>query len=314
MRKAEKSDSLKNTVDVAEEKQNYKLPIDLVGLKDVELPINLTNKIQNSAQASLQVSLDNPLNRGIHMSRLYLLLHENFSKQPITFPLLKKTLSQGIKSQRGDSSSGHISLKSKWPVLRKALKSSVKGWREYPIYFEVNYSAKKKKFEFIAGGEILYSSTCPCSTSLSLNLIKNRFEKKLGSKKNFTREELLKYISAKDFLTATPHAQKSSAFFKVKLKESSLSGFSFIKLIDEMEERLGTAVQTAVKREDEAEFAKKNADNLMFCEDAVRRLTTLFKTKKEFSGYSLCVEHYESLHPFTVQSQITKGVKGGWSC
>ena len=311
LKKGKKLSSIKNAPDVAGEKQGYKLPIDLVGLKDVEMPVKLTNKIQNSAKISLQVSLDSPLNRGVHMSRLYLLLHDNFSKKPISFSLLKKSLSQGIKSQKGASSSGHISVKSRWPVLRKALKSSLQGWREYPFYFDVLYSSKKKKFEFIVGGEILYSSTCPCSTSLSLNLIKNHFEKKLSSKQNFTQKEILKSINDTDFLVATPHAQKSSAFFKAKIKESALTSFSLIKLIDEIEAYLGTAVQTAVKREDEAEFARKNAENLMFCEDAVRRLGSLFKTKKEFSAYSLHVEHYESLHPFTVQSQITKGFEGG---
>ena len=306
---------IKNAPDIAEERQDYKLPIDLVGLKDVEIPVKLTNRIQNSAQVSLQVSLDNPFNRGIHMSRLYLLLHENFLKQPIDFLLLKKTLQQGIKSQTGDSSSGHLSIKSRWPVLRKALKSSLKGWREYPFYFEVNYCSRKKTFEFVAGEERFCTlPPCPCSASLSLNLIKDRFEKKLGSKQNFTRKEVLEKINQRDFLVATPHAQKSSAFFKVKLKESALFGFSLIQLIDEIEDRLGTAVQTAVKREDEAEFARKNGENLMFCEDAVRRLGALFKTKKEFKDYSIQVEHYESLHPFTVQSRITKGVKGGWSC
>jgi len=313
LRKAEKADSIKNSIDVAEEKQDYKIPIDLVGLKDVELPVKLTNKIQNSAQVSLQVSLDNPLNRGIHMSRLYLLLHKNFSKEPIHFSLLKKSLWQGIQSQNGDSGSGRLSVKSRWPVLRKALKSSLKGWREYPFYFEVGYSAKKKQFEFVAGAEVLYSSTCPCSASLSFKLIKSRFEKNLGSKKNFNRQEILKHLNQRDFLVATPHAQKSCAFFKVKLKERALKDFSLIQLIDEVEKRLGTAVQTAVKREDEAEFAKKNAENFMFCEDAVRRLGALFKTKKEFSDYSLSVEHYESLHPFTVQSRITKGGLGGWT-
>ena len=308
MKQAEKAFSIKNTLDITQESQKYKFPIDLVGLKDVELPVQLTSKIQNSAQVSLQVSLDNPLNRGIHMSRLYLLLHENFSKKPITFSLLKKTLIQGIKSQKGDSSSGSLSLKSKWPVLRKALKSSLKGWREYPFYLEVHHHSKKKT-EFIVGGEVLYSSTCPCSSSLSQSLIKNHFEKKLGDKKNFTKKEILKQVSEKDFLIATPHAQKSTAFFRVQLKESALKRFSLIPLIDEIEARLGTAVQTAVKREDEAEFAKKNASNLMFCEDAVRRLHALFKTKKEFLNYSLSVEHYESLHPFTVQSHITKGAK-----
>ena len=302
--------SLKNTIDIAKEKQDYKLPIDLVGLKDVVIPIKLNSKTQNSAKLSLQVSLDKASHRGIHMSRLYLLLHKNFAKKPVTFSLIKKTLQEGIKSQKGDSSSGFLSVHSRWPVLRKALKSSVKGWREYPFFMEVFYSSQKKKFEFFVGGEVLYSSTCPCSASLSLNLIKNNFANKLNSQKAFTKTEILEKMSEKDFLTATPHAQKSSAFFKVKLKESHAfsTDFSLIKLIDEIEACLGTAVQTAVKREDEAEFARKNASNLMFCEDAVRRLGILFKEKKSFKAYSIRVEHYESLHPFTVKSEITKGM------
>ena len=303
---------LKNTPDIANEKQNYKLPIDLVGIKNLKIPINLSPQIQRSAEVSLLASLDNPLNRGIHMSRLYLILHESFSKKNLSFALLKLALMKGIKSQKGDSSSGRLQIKTQWPVLRKALKSPLKGWREYPFYFEVNYSSKNQQFEFLAGAEVLYSSTCPCSTSLSLKMIKDNFERNLPSKEKIGRQELLKHLNRKDFLIAVPHAQKSSAFFKVKLHPKNKNKFSLIKLIDEMEDCLGTPVQTAVKREDEAEFARKNAENLMFCEDAVRRLALLFKSKKEFSDYLIRVEHYESLHPFTVQSSIAKGVKGGW--
>ena len=37
-----------------------------------------------------------------------------------------------------------------------------------------------------------------------------------------------------------------------------------IDVIDEIERSLGTPVQMVVKREDEQEFAKLNAENLMF--------------------------------------------------
>ena len=75
---------------------------------------------------------------------------------------------------------------------------------------------------------------------------------------------------------------------------------------------MGTPVQTAVKQEDEAEFARLNARNLMFCEDAARRVAFLFKNKSSVLDYFIRAQHFESLHPFTVESSVVKGVKGGW--
>lgn len=298
--------------DVAKEKLESSLPIDLVGIQNLSLPVRLTSKITVSSNVSALVSLEDKNTRGIHMSRLYLSLHEYFSKNILSFSGLKKVLMKVIKSQQGASESGRIHLESNWPVLRKALKSSLSGWREYPFYFELNYSKKENSFSYIVGGEILYSSTCPCSASLSRQIIKKDFEKNFSKKKSFKREEVLKYLGSKKFLSATPHAQKSRAFFKLQLSEESKNSFSLLKIIDDIEDTLGTAVQTAVKREDEAEFARLNAKNLMFCEDAVRRVALLFKNKKNFLDYIIRIQHYESLHPFTVESSIVKGVTGGW--
>ncbi|WP_331461457.1 GTP cyclohydrolase, FolE2/MptA family [Pseudoalteromonas sp. SWN166] len=67
-------------------------------------------------------------------------------------------------------------------------------------------------------------------------------------------------------------------------------------LIKQMEEAIGTPVQTAVKREDEQAFAKLNAENLLFCEDAARRLKHALEQKTDIYNYSFKVEHQESLH------------------
>ena len=48
--------------------------------------------------------------------------------------------------------------------------------------------------------------------------------------------------------------------------------FPITDLVDLVENSLKTPVQAAVKREDEQEFARLNGQNLMFCEDAARRL------------------------------------------
>ena len=68
----------------------------------------------------------------------------------------------------------------------------------------------------------------------------------------------------------TPHSQRSSAEVRVKLTPSF--SFPIIDLIDRIEDALKTPVQTAVKREDEQAFALLNGENLMFCEDAARRI------------------------------------------
>jgi GTP cyclohydrolase I len=67
-------------------------------------------------------------------------------------------------------------------------------------------------------------------------------------------------------------------------------------LIETAEAALGTAVQTAVKRADEQAFALANGQNLMFCEDAARRLHAALRTLTGVSGFSVRVEHAESLH------------------
>ena len=235
-----------------------------------------------------------------------------FPTKPSVFPLWKKPSNKAYKAKTAIRDQENSESNPNGRCSGKLIKSEFKGWREYPFFLELRYLKKTQSFEWIAGAEVLYSSTCPCSASLSAEIIKQDLTKKLHPKKSFSQKEILKLLSDKKFLTATPHAQKSRAFFKVKLKAQDKNKFSLLKTIDSIEDILGTAVQTAVKREDEAEFARRNAQNLMFCEDASRRLAGLFKPDKRFLDYSLRVQHYESLHPFTVESVICKGVKGGW--
>ena len=79
-----------------------------------------------------------------------------------------------------------------------------------------------------------------------------------------------------------------------------------------MEHALGTPVQVAVKRSDEQEFAKLNAQNLLFSEDAARRIQNVFKQKKWMKDYLIHVTHFESLHPFEVDCLITKDAPNGF--
>ncbi len=82
--------------------------------------------------------------------------------------------------------------------------------------------------------------------------------------------------------------------------------------IDLVESTLKTPVQAAVKRADEQEFARLNASNLMFCEDAARKIQASLDNNTQFKDFWVRVNHIESLHPHDAVAIVTKGVEGGY--
>ena len=72
-----------------------------------------------------------------------------------------------------------------------------------------------------------------------------------------------------------------------------------------VEASLGTPVQTAVKREDEQAFAELNAANLMFCEDAARRVAGALSHDERIDRYEVRVAHFESLHPHDAVARVS---------
>ena len=105
-------------------------------------------------------------------------------------------------------------------------------------------------------------------------------------------------------MAATPHAQRSRADIRVELKPS-FEQLPLEPLVDAIEDALGTPVQTAVKREDEQAFAELNAANLMFCEDAARRIAATLAADPRVDHYDATVSHYESLHPHDAVARVS---------
>ncbi|HVK52664.1 MAG TPA: GTP cyclohydrolase, FolE2/MptA family, partial [Pseudoxanthomonas sp.] len=78
-----------------------------------------------------------------------------------------------------------------------------------------------------------------------------------------------------------------------------------VALIDGIEAALGTPVQTAVKRVDEQAFARLNAENLMFCEDAARRVAGALSQDPRVARFDATVAHFESLHPHDAVARVS---------
>jgi GTP cyclohydrolase I len=168
-----------------------------------------------------------------------------------------------------------------------------------------------QEFSLEMGLDILYSSTCPCSAALSRQLIQDQFEKDFGQTGQVDFAKVHEWLGSEQGILATPHSQRSAAEIRVRLTPT-FQMFPIIELIDEIEDALQTPVQATVKRVDEQAFALLNGRNLMFCEDAGRRIQTALNADDRVLDFWARCTHYESLHPHNAVSVVTKGVKGGY--
>jgi GTP cyclohydrolase I len=287
-------------------------PLSRVGMSHIQVPIIYGQAeatdvgLRASADVDAYVSLDQSEARGIHMSRLFTLLHENLPERNLSVELLQDLTAGFLESHQALSQSAEVFIR--WPLLlkRKALKSENFGWRSYPV--AVFAEQKNNEFHWGLEFQVLYSSTCPASAALSRDLIQNEF-KKTFTEENVSAEKVQQWLASPQGMKATPHAQRSIARVKLVLAQSAALDLQF--WINQAEEVLQTPVQTAVKRADEQEFAARNGQNLMFCEDANRRIQASFQNQPQVFGYQVEVRHLESLHPHDAVSLSRAGFPSG---
>ena len=280
--------------------KNLELTLDEVGLENVQSQVHVQGLLL-PAKSQAFVSLMDRRARGIHMSRLYKILNQ-IHEQELAWPWLTSCLESMLATHHSLSDAGHLQVSFDLPVLRKALLSEERGWRNYPVTYRV--SSHKGRIELALTAKVLYSSTCPCSTGLSRQLIQAQFQKDFPTSEVPTHK-VAEWLANAATLVAVPHAQRSEAICEF-IFDSGSSVPAPLSLIDEMETALGTAVQAAVKREDEQEFARRNAQNLMFCEDAARKLKAALIRRLDVTDFRIEVRHFESLHPHDVVARVRK--------
>ncbi len=286
--------------------------LDWVGMSSIRRPLKIrdgqaVHDVQ--AQVQLYVDLDDADARGIHMSRLYLILDEHADTRPLSVPGLKLLLASLLESHRDLSGRAFVQFDFDYHLRRKALVSDNSGWNAYPASIKGTQVAGETQVELALG--IFYSSTCPCSAALAQQLAQQRFEQDFGAGGTVRVEDVKAWLGTDDGLAGTPHSQRSIAKLLVKLRHTQ-EDFPFTDLIDRVEAALQTPVQTAVKREDEQEFARLNAANLMFCEDAGRRVKAALGADQRLVDFWVRVEHHESLHPHDAVAVFTKGAQDGY--
>jgi GTP cyclohydrolase IB len=280
--------------------------LDWVGMDGIEVPVRFDagdgDVQRSSAQVGAFVNLTRPDKRGIHMSRLYLLVDEYLSSKTVDAAMLESLLRAFLESHKDLADRARISIRFDQLVRRAALRSDNSGWRAYPVSIEASLCADGFRMEL--GTEVVYSSTCPASAALSRQLIQEQFAKDFDAHKPLDHGAVLSWLGSEKGIVATPHAQRSVARLLVRFVDGAR--LNLMGLLNTVEQSLGTPVQTAVKREDEQAFALANGSNLMFCEDAARRIQRALDADSSIADFHVRLEHQESLHPHNAVAHACK--------
>lgn len=271
-------------------------PLQWVGMQGIDLPITVAEPgCQRTlhARGDAQVDLPAPHVKGIHMSRLYRLLDVLGDDEALSPASLHRCLQAMVESHR-DCESGSARVRLHFDLLaRRAalITEGLAGWKSYPVRLDATLT--DGVFSLRAQVTVGYSSTCPCSAALTRQLVEQGFAQAFAGQTLIESAAIANWLRRQATL-ATPHSQRSEAIVAVDIAADAPT-LGLLALIDRIEQAVGTPVQTAVKRADEQAFAALNGQNLMFVEDAARRIQAALT-----DGYAqprVHVRHLESLHP-----------------
>lgn len=272
--------------DILGAKQN----IQKVGISNFHLPLTIKCKDGTTQQVEASivgnVSLDG-VKKGINMSRIIRTFYEH-KEQVFDINYLKDVLIDYQKKLGSYDANIMISFRYKlWQYSLRSVNDQGQkngGWQYYNIVLE-NSINKQGHFDKIIHFDFVYSSTCPCSTELSLHAME-------------TRQTY-----------ATPHSQRSVMRCSLKFDD-----FIWIEDIQQMLiHSLKTETQVFVKREDEQAFAELNAANTKFVEDAVRLVFLTLNNNEKIIDFRLIASHNESLHSHDAIAVMVKGIQNGFT-
>lgn len=281
--------------------------LDWVGMEAIALPLRLhtdDGPVQVAASVDVAVDLRDPGARGIHMSRLYLQLQQAFAAEAITAAGLRRVLQALVDSQGGLSGRARLAIRYDHLLLRPALESGHAGWKRYPVQIEASLADGHLQLALSLAVE--YSSTCPASAALSRQINAERFAGDFTAARPLSTAVVRDWLASERGMAATPHAQRSTARLRIELRPA-FQELPVTALVDAAEQALGTPVQTAVKRADEQAFARLNAQNLMFAEDAARRIAAALEADERVQRFEVAVAHHESLHAHDAVARVSGG-------
>lgn len=252
--------------DIQAERDYRNLPIDKVGIKNLNYPITVLDR-KNGFQhtvASINMFVDLPhKNKGTHMSRFVEILnlfHPEVSLKKISevLNLMKKHL---------NAASSHIDVAFPYFMEKKAPISHARGLMDYNCKFQGS-SSPSGEIDLVVEVNVPISSVCPCSKEIS----------ECGA-----------------------HNQRGLVEVRTRFKR-----FIWLEDVIEMvEDAASCEVYSVLKRVDEKYVTEQGFTNPKFVEDIVRDIALPLKNDDNITWFSVSAENFESIHNHSAFAHIT---------
>jgi GTP cyclohydrolase I len=272
------------------------IEIPRVGIERFRLPLTFKTsdgeKRGHDAHASMFVFLEGH-KTGVNMSRLCAILQDQADRSTVNEQFFQTMLTRYRTELRDYENEpliprAELELAFSYAYKQPSLKSDNWGWQYYDCKLKGEQGKDGQTHMSLTLG-FEYSSTCPCSLSMSKQYENDFREGKTNGGNGI----------------AAAHGQRSLATCEVNYKSDS--GFHIEELIKLLRKALPTETQSLVKRQDEQAFAILNGENPMFVEHVSRRLSQAFSNDARILTWKAKIEHFESLHSHNAVSYIHGG-------
>jgi len=245
--------------DVQNLKDNRGIDIQKVGVRNVEVPLNIQRKNASeqivSAKATMSVFLPGDY-KGTHMSRFIEILSDWGQKNLLGVDIKGCLIEIANKLQ---AKSAEVKFEFKYFINKKAPVSGLSS----PMGFDCSFEGilDEDDYRFILGVEVPVTTLCPCSKEIS----------EYGA-----------------------HNQR--AIVKVKLSYDPDSIIWIEDLIELIEKCGSSPVFPLLKREDEKFVTEYAYNNPKFVEDVLRDVVSKIKNIEIVDWFSVDCEAHESIH------------------
>lgn len=252
--------------DTQNQRDERRLPIDRVGVKDLRYPIQIRDKDHSlqSTVATVQLTVDLPHHfKGTHMSRFIEVLN---SHGPVLHvDNIRDVLTQ--LTQRLQSDCAHVDFEFPFFLEKKAPVSGAPGLLDYVARF--NATLEKGQMDFIVTTIVPVTTLCPCS----------------------------KAISARG-----AHNQRGEVTLAVRCTKPMWIE-DMIRLV---EDSASSELYSLLKRPDEKAVTERAYDNPVFVEDLVRNVASRCEQDANILWYKVEAENFESIHNHNAYALIEK--------
>lgn len=250
--------------DVQNQKDLRNVPIQKVGVKDVEIPLKIERKNQDDtiglevvyAKAKMSVSLPSHF-KGTHMSRFIGILND-YKKETLLSSDIENVLMDMKK--RLEAKSAYLKFSFKYFIEKMAPVSENKSLMCYDCAFEGEID-EFDKYTFYLITKVPITTLCPCSKEIS----------------NYG-------------------AHNQRALLRIKISYDNDKHIWLEDLIKMAESCASSEIYPLLKREDEKFVTEKAYENPKFVEDVIRDIVLKLSENKIVNFYEVEMEAMESIH------------------